>query len=311
MAKAIRDVFGESLAKYGKENEKIVVLDADVSSSTKTSGFGKQFPDRFFNCGIAEYNMINMAAGLSTTDKIPFVNTFAVFLSTIGALPARALLSYTNLNVKLCGAYGGLSDAYDGPSHHAIEDIAIMRALPNFTVVVASDEYQTDWIVKTAIETEGPMYIRLSRASACAGYTADTKFTLGKANVVKDGKDATVIACGVMVQQAIKAAELLKAKGIDVKVVDMFTVKPIDAEMIIKSAAETGAVVSAEEHNIMGGLGSAVAEVMATAGCTAPLEMVGLKDTHAETGAYDALLAKYGLDGAAIAAAVERAIARK
>ncbi|MGI6031567.1 MAG: transketolase family protein [Eubacteriales bacterium] len=310
MAKAIRDVYGDSLLKYGKENDKVVVLDADVSCSTKSAVFGNECPDRFFNCGIAEYAMVGMAGGFAKAGKVPFVNTFAVFLSTIGALGARALMSYSKLNIKLMGAYGGLSDAYDGPTHHAIEDVAIMRALPGVTVMVASDAAMTDWMVKTAIDTEGPMYIRLSRDATPDTYTADTKFEIGKALTVKEGSDAAIIACGIMVSKAMEAAEKLAAEGIKVKVVDMFTIKPIDAEAVLE-AAKTGAIVTAEEHNVYGGLGSAVAEVLVKNGAGVPVEMIGLQDTHAETGAYNALLAKYGMDADAIAAAVKKAIANK
>lgn len=311
MSKAIRDAYGDSLLKYGKENLNVVALDADVSGSTKSAVFGAAFPERFYNVGIAELNMVSMAAGLSTTGKIPFVNTFAVFMTTIGLIAARGLISYTNLNVKLMGAYGGLSDAFDGPSHHAIEDMAIMRSLPNFKVFCVSDVVQTDWMVKAAIDYNGPMYIRLSRDSTPVMYNENTKFEIGKGLIVREGKDATIIACGIMVSKAMEAAELLAAKGIDVKVVDMFTIKPVDKELIIKCAAETGALVTAEEHTIMGGLGSAVAEVVVANSCNVPVEFVGLNDCFAETGPYAKLLEKYGLDGNAIASKVEKAISRK
>lgn len=311
MAKSIRDAYGDALLKYGRENLSVVALDADVASSTKSGVFGAAFPERFFNVGIAESNMVSMAAGLATTGKIPFVNTFAVFVSTIGLIAARGLISYTNLNVKIMGAYGGLSDAFDGPSHHSIEDIAIMRALPNFKVLVAADEIQTDWMVKAAIENEVPMYIRLSRDTTPVTYNEDTKFEIGKGMVVKEGKDATIIGCGIMVSKALEAAEMLRTKGINVRVVDMFSIKPIDRELIIKCAAETGAIVTAEEHSVIGGLGSAVAEVLVQSEHPVPVELVGLNDMYAETGPYDKLLDKYGLDGKAIAARVEEVISRK
>lgn len=311
MSKSIRDAYGDALLKYGGQNPNVVALDADVASSTKSGVFGAAFPDRFFNVGIAESNMVSIAAGLSTTGKIPFVNTFAVFISSIGLIAARGLISYTNLNVKLMGAYSGLSDAFDGPSHHSIEDIAIMRALPNFKVLCATDEVQTDWLVKAAIENEGPMYIRLSRDATPVTYKEDTKFEIGKGMVVREGKDATIIGCGIMVSKALEAAEILSDKGINVKVVDMFSIKPIDRELIIKCAAETGAIVTAEEHSIIGGLGSAVAEVLVQSERPVPVEFVGLKDTYAETGPYNQLLDKYGLDAKAIAAKVEEVISRK
>ncbi|WRS28874.1 transketolase C-terminal domain-containing protein [Oscillospiraceae bacterium MB08-C2-2] len=311
MGKAIRDVYGEALVKYGRENKNVVVLDADVCSSTKSGLFAAAIPERFFNVGIAEADMVGIAAGLATTGKIPFVNTFAVFLASIGLIGARAFGSYSKLNVKFMGAYGGISDAYDGPSHHSLEDIAIMRALPNFQVFVAADEYQTDWLVKNAIEVDAPMYIRLSRDATPTVYSADTKFETGKGMILREGKDATIIACGVMVGQAVAAAEELAKKGIEVRVVDMFSIKPIDRELILESAAKTGAIVTAEEHNIIGGLGGAVAEVLSAGGANAVQEFIGLQDLHAECGSYNELLTKYGLDVPAVIAAVEKAIARK
>ncbi len=311
MAKSIRDAYGDSLLKYGKDNLSVVALDADVSCSTKSAVFGNACPDRFINCGISEYAMMGMAAGLASSGKIPFVNTFAVFLTTIGALPARSLLSYSNLNVKMMGGYSGLSDAFDGPSHHAIEDLSIMRAMPNFTVLVASDEVQVDWMTKAAIEHYGPMYIRLSRDMTPKMYADDATFEIGKGCVCKEGTDVTLISCGVMVSKAMEAAELLAAEGINARVVDMYSIKPIDKDLIMKCASETGAIVTCEEHNIMGGLGSAVAEVLVTSGKGAPVEMVGLLDCHAETGSYADLFKKFKLDGPAIVEAAKKAIARK
>lgn len=310
MAKAIRDVYGETLKKYGATNENIVVLDCDVSGSTKSAVFGKEYPDRFYNCGISEYAMMGMAAGMAKSGKIPFVNTFAVFLTTLGSLAARTFMSYSGVPIKMMGAYGGLSDAFDGATHHALEDIAMMRVLPGIDVMVASDAQITDWMVKTAIETPHPMYIRLSRDAAPDCHPADAKFELGKGMVVREGTDVTVIACGLMVSTAIAAAEKLAGK-ISVRVVDMYCIKPIDAELIEKCAKETGAIVTAEEHSIIGGLGGAVAEVLAKAGCSVPTEMVGMNDCHGESGPYAALLKKYGLDADSVAAAIERAAARK
>lgn len=304
MSKAIRDAYGEALLKYGKDNPKVVVLDADVSSSTKSKLFGQAVPDRFFNVGIAESNLVAMAAGFSTTGLIPFVNTFAVFISTLGLLASRSLISYTNLNVKLAGGYSGLSDAFDGPSHHSIEDIAIMRTLPNIKVLCASDEIITDWMVKAAIETEGPIYLRLSRDSVPVIYNQDTKFEIGKGKVLKEGNDATIIACGIMVSNALKAADILAEKGISVRVVDMYSIKPIDEELILESAAKTGAIVTAEEHSVIGGLGGAVAEVLVKNNVSVPVKFVGLEDCFAETGPYGQLLQKYKLDAQAISEGV-------
>ena len=311
MSKSIRVAYGEALVEMGKEHQNVVVLDADVSCSTQSAMFGKAYPDRFLNVGIAEANMTAMAAGLASVGKIPFVNTFAVFLTSIGLTPARAFGSYSKLPIKLVGAYGGMSDAFDGPSHHSLEDIAVMRTLPNFEVYVPSDETQTHWVVKHAIESPKPMYLRMSRDAFPDLYTADTKFEAGKGFVVREGKDATIIACGLMVANAMQAAEQLAAEGISVRVVDMFCIKPIDEALIVRCAAETGAIISAEEHNIYGGLGSAVAEVLAKDNCKVPMGFVGVNDCHGECGPYAKLQAKYGLDANAIAAKIRETIAKK
>lgn len=311
MAKAIREVYGEALAKYGKENTNVVVLDADVSGSTKSAIFGKACPDRFFNMGIAEANMVATAAGMASVGKIPFVNTFAVFLTSIGLTPARALGSYSKLPIKMAGAYAGMSDAFDGPSHHALEDIAVMRTLPNFKVYVPSDATSCDWIVKNAIEDPSPMYLRLSRDVFPDVYPEGTVFEPGKGKIVREGTDVTVIACGIMVSKALEAAEALAAEGVSVRVVDMFCIKPLDKELIAKCAAETGAIVSAEEHNVLGGLGSAVAEALCEMNCKVPMGFVGVQDRHGECGPYKQLLAKYGLDANAIAAKVRETVAKK
>lgn len=311
MGKAIRDVYGETLAELGAENENIVVLDADLSGSTKSKVFGTKFPDRFFNMGIAESDMVSCAAGLSTVGKIPFVNTFTVFLTTLGLISARAQICYGNLNVKLAGAYCGMSDALDGATHHATEDIAVMRSLPNMQVIVPADPESTRWATRYAAEHIGPVYLRLSRTEYPDLYPAGTVFEPGKAKIVREGKDATVFGIGIMVHKALEAAEMLKAEGIDLQVVDLVSVKPIDAELITACAKATGAVVCAEEHQIYGGAGSAVAEVLAHEGVGAPTEFVAIQDTFTETGKYDGLMQKYGLDAAAVAEAVKKAVARK
>ena len=311
MAKAIRDVYGESLAKYGQVNKNVVVFDADVSSSTKSATFAKVCPERFFNMGIAEAGMTACAAGMATAGKIPFVNTFAVFVTSLGLLPARAFGSYANIPIKMCGAYGGMSDAFDGPTHHALEDIAIMRTLPNFKVFVPCDAAQTDWVVKNAIEDASPMYLRFSRDVFPDVYEAGETFEAGKGRIVRDGTDATVIACGIMVSYALKAAEMLAEEGISLRVVDMFCIKPMDKELVARCAKETGAIISAEEHNIIGGLGGAVAEALAESGVGAPMSFVGMKDRHGECGPYAKLMEKYELDPASIAKVVKETIARK
>ena len=311
MAKAIREVYGSVLAELGETNPDIVVLDADLSGSTKSGIFGKAFPDRFFNMGIAESNMVSTAAGLSVTGKIPFVNTFTIFLTTLGLIATRGQVCYGNLNVKFGGAYCGMSDAFDGASHHATEDIAVMRSLPNMTVIVPSDEKSTRWATEYSVEHNGPVYLRLSRDVYPDLYSDDTKFELGKGAIVRDGKDVTVIACGLLVHKAIEAAEILSQKGISVRVVDMYSIKPIDKELILKCASETGAIVTAEEHNIYGGLGGAVSEVHAWGGAGVPTEFVGIQDTFTESAPYAQLLAKYGVDANGVIAEIEKVLARK
>ena len=311
MAKAIREVYGEALVKYGRGNPDVVVLDADVSGSTRSALFQEACPDRFFNVGVAEANMSAMAAGFASVGKIPFVNTFATFITTIGLLSARIFGSYSHLNVKFMGAYGGLSDAYDGPSHHSIEDLAIMRALPNFRVYVASDETLTDWLVRHAIESKGPMYVRLSRDVFPSVYEPGTRFEDGKGRVLRKGKDATIVACGVMAGLALDAAKTLASEGIDTAVVDMFTIKPLDAGLLLEFARSTGAIVTAEEHSVVGGLGGAVAETLIAEPISVPVGFVWLADCHAECGSYAELLKKYRLDAAAIVAKVRETVAKK
>ncbi len=311
MGKAIRDVYGDALVKFGKDNKNVVVLDADLSGSTKSAVFGKACPERFFNVGIAEANMTAMAGGLASVGKIPFVNTFASFLATIGLLSARALGSYSKLPIKMVGAYGGMSDAYDGPSHHALEDIAVMRSLPNFKVFVPCDATETEWVVKNAIEDASPMYLRLSRDVFPDIYSENDVFEEGKGKIVREGKDATVIACGLMVGHALKAAEELTKEGIEIRVVDMFCIKPLDKELVVRCAKETGAIISAEEHSIIGGLGGAVAEALCAAGAQVPMGFVGTNDTHGECGPYAKLQEKYGFDPAAVVRKVKETVAAK
>jgi len=311
MPKAIRDVYGEVLVELGAENKNIVVLDADLAGSTRSGKFGSAYPDRFFDMGIAESNMVSAAAGLSTTGKIPFVNTFTAFLSTLGLIATRAQICYGNLNVKLGGAYGGLSSTFDGASHHAIEDIAIMRALPNMRVIVPSDAASTRWATRWAAEVYGPVYLRLSRDVYPDLYGEDMRFEPGRGAVVREGSDVTVIACGILVHKALEAAERFAQRGVSVRVVDMYSVKPIDKDLILRCARETCAIVCAEEHNIYGGLGSAVSEVLAWGASGVPTEFVGVQDVFTESGPYKELLHKYGLDADGVAAGIERVLTRK
>lgn len=308
--KAMREAYGEALVELGRVNSEVVVLDADVASSSRSILFQQAFPDRFFNIGIAEANMVGIASGLATAGKIPFVNTFAFLLALRAADPVRSLVAYNHLNVKLAGAYGGFSDSYDGASHQAVEDVSVMRTLPNMTVVVVADEFQARQAVFAAAALDGPVYLRLSRAEVPPVYSADSRFEIGKGVVLKEGADVTVIANGYMVAKVLGAAEQLSQQGISAEVIDMHTVKPIDASLILKSAGKTGAVVTVEEHSIYGGLGSAVAEVLAGE-LPLPLEILGIRDVFGESGAYEAILSKHGLDQAAVAAACQKAISRK
>ncbi len=309
--KAIRDVYGDTLAQLGRENPDIVALDADVGSSSKSIVFGKEFPKRYFNVGVAEANMVAMAAGHATAGKIPFANTFAAFMVLRAADPVRSLIAYTGLNVKLAGTYAGLSDSYDGASHHAIADIAFMRALPNMTVVSVSDPVEAELATRAVAEFKGPVYLRLSRAEVPVVIDKATyKFEIGKGVTLREGNDLTIVATGYMLVKALEAAEILADKGIRARVVNIHTIKPIDRELLIACARETGAIVTAEEHNVYGGLGSAVAEVLSQ-GCPVPMEVVGVNDTFTESGDYEKLLAKYGLSAANIVTHAEKVLKRK
>lgn len=311
MSRPMREAYGEALLRHGGPNPDVVVLDADVSSSTKSCYFAAAHPERFFNVGVAESNMTGIAAGLAATGKIPFVNTFAVFLTTLGLCAAKGLIALSNLNVKLIASSSGMSDSYNGPSHHSIEDLAIMRALPNMSVLAASDNVMVDWLVRQAIRHRGPMYIRLTRDAVPDVHPLDRRFEMGRGIVVREGTDASILAAGVMVSRALDAAELLAARGMRVRVVDMFSIKPLDREMVGRCARETGVIVTAEEHSVVGGLGGAVAEELALSGESAAVEFVGVEDRYAETGPYQPLLAKYGLDGPGIASKVEKALRKK
>jgi len=310
MTPSIREVYGQTLAEIGAENDRIVVLDADVSASTRSIVFAEKFPHRFFNCGIAEANMAAMAAGLAHGGMTVFANTFAAFITTNSLLSVRSLIAYSHANVKLMGAYAGLSDAYDGYTHHSIDDLAIMRAIPDMRVMVASDAEQTRFLLRYAAETDGPMYIRLSR-DAMNDLNRYGRLTFGKGSVLREGTDATILACGALCGTACQAAAELAKQNIHVRVADMFTIKPLDRELVIRSARETGALVTAEEHSVIGGLGGAVAETLTEAGACVPVIRVGVSDTVTESGPYGQLLAHYGLDVTAVANAVERALSLK
>lgn len=308
--KAIREAYGEALCKFAKTREEIVVLDADVSGSTKTAFFAKEHPERFYNVGIAEANMAAMAAGMSLMGKTPFINTFAAFLMLRAADPIRSLIAYQNLDVKIAGAYSGMSDSYDGASHHALKDIAFFRTIPNMNVISVCDAVETEKAVEAAINIKEPFYLRLSRAEMPIIFDEDYNFEFGKGVVLKEGSDVSIFATGIMVHKALEAAELLKAEGINAEIINIHTIKPIDRELIIKSAKKTGAVVTAEEHNIYGGLYGAISEVL-TSEYPVPAIPVGIEDTFTESGDYEELLEKYGLSAKNIINKVKNVLKRK
>ncbi|WP_026476656.1 transketolase family protein [Alkaliphilus transvaalensis] len=297
---ATRDAYGEVLVELGKENDKIVVLDADLSKSTKTHDFSKAFPERFFNIGIAEQNLMGMAAGLSTTGKIPFASTFAMFATGRAFEIIRNSIGYPKLNVKICATHAGITVGEDGASHQALEDIACMRVIPNMTVIVPADGVETKAAIRAITEYNGPVYVRMGRSGVPVLNDENTyKFEIGKGVQLKEGNDVTIIATGIMVSKAMEAAEKLAVEGINARVVNIHTIKPIDTDMIIKAAKETGAIVTVEEHNVIGGLGSAVAEVLVEH-YPAPMKRIGTQDTFGESGKPDELLEKYGLTADAI-----------
>ena len=281
--KATRESYGEALLELGKENKDIVVLDADLSSATKTNLFAKEFPNRFFDMGIAEQNMMSTAAGIATCGKIPFASTFAVFAAGRAYDQIRNSICYPNLNVKICATHAGITVGEDGATHQMIEDISLMRTLPNMKVMSVSDDKQTKWAVKEISKINGPCYLRLARVATPDIYDDSQKFEFGKGIQIGDGADATIFATGVVVVEALKAKEELSKKELNVRVVDIHTIKPIDKEIIIKCAKETEKLISIEDHNIIGGLGSAISEVL-TEFYTKKLIRLGINDTFGRSG---------------------------
>lgn len=310
MSKATRDAYGETLRELGGTIPGIVVLDADLSKSTKTNLFAKVFPERFFNAGIAEQNMMGVAAGLAVTGKIPFVSTFAVFAAGRAFEQIRNSICYPKLNVKIAATHAGITVGEDGATHQSIEDISLMRSLPNMTVIVPADASETARAVSFAANYKGPVYIRLGRLGAQDVVGPDYVFEHGRAVRLMEGHDVTIIAAGMLVGAAKNAAEKLQQEGITARLLNMHTIKPIDKEAILNASRETGAIVTCEEHSIIGGLGSAVAEAV-TEGIPVPLERVGIKDTFGESGNPDALMKKYGLTADDIVLAVKRVLQRK
>ena len=294
MKKATRQSYGEALIELGRKNENVVVLDADLAGATKTELFAKEFPNRFFDIGIAEADMMGTAAGLSTCGKIPYVSTFAMFAAGRSYDQIRNSICYPNLNVKICATHAGITVGEDGATHQMIEDLSLMRSIPNMKVITPADDVQTKWVINEISKINGPVYVRLARLATEVIYDENQKFEIGKAIMHGDGTDGTVFATGVTVQEALKAQKELKEKGINIRVIDMFSIKPIDKEMIIKCAKETKKLISIEDHNIIGGLGSAIAEVLADE-CPTKLTRLGIKDTFGRSGNAEELMKYYGI----------------
>jgi len=307
---ATRDAYGNALLILGAENPNVVVLDADLSKSTKTADFGKKYPERFFNMGIAESNLLGTSAGLAAAGKIPFASTFAIFAVGRAFEQIRNSIAYPKLNVKIAATHSGITVGEDGGSHQAVEDVAIMRAVPNMVVLVPADGEETRQVVLAAAKYYGPVYIRMGRLAVPLLFGEDYKFEIGKANILKEGTDVAIMANGLMVSMALEAAEELAVKGISVSVVNVASVKPLDVETIVRVAEQTKAVVTAEEHNIIGGLGSAIAEVLGEKLPT-PMVRVGLNDTFGESGRPQELLEKYGLTKVDLVKAVHEVLAKK
>jgi len=305
-----RDAYGETLVELGGKYRDIVVLDADLSKSTKTILFAKKYPERFFEMGIAEANMISTAAGLASCGKIPFASSFAVFATGRVYDQIRIDVAYSRANVKIFATHGGISVGKDGASHQMIEDLTLMRVLPNMTVLAPSDATQTRRLVELMATTEGPMYARIGRANAPVLYKKEDlkDLKIGKGLVVKDGSDVSIIACGTMVAQAVDAQEKLSQDGVSARVVDMHTIKPLDEKLVIKCARETNAILTVEEHSVIGGLGGAVSEVLAEDGSSTKFKRMGVQDMFCESGEPEELFEKYGLSTPHIVKTVKKLI---
>ncbi len=292
--KATRQSYGESLEFLGEKNKNIVVLDADLSSATKTSMFAKKYPDRFFDMGIAEANMVGVAAGMASCGKIPYISTFAAFAAGRAYDQIRSSVCYPKLNVKICATHSGITVGEDGATHQMVEDLALMRVLPNMTVISPSDDTETKWLINEIQKINGPVYVRLARLSTPIIYDEQQEFQIGKGVQIGDGTDATIFATGVTVAEAIKAKEELEKRGINVRVIDMHTIKPIDRDIIVKSAKETKKLISIEDHSIIGGLGGAISEVL-TEEYPCKLIRLGIKDTFGKSGSAVELMKYFGI----------------
>lgn len=305
-----RDAYGRALCDLGEKNDNIVVFEADIGKSTRSGWFGRKFPDRYFNVGVAEQNEMAAAAGAAMCGMIPFVNTYAVFASMRACEQIRTFIAYPRLNVKICPSHGGITPANDGVTHQATEDIGMMRVIPNMTVIMPADAVAARKLVFQAARYPGPVYLRFTRDAVPVIYPDDTKFKIGKGIKLKEGKDVSIIALGDMISKALEAQSLLYRKKISADVIDMHTVKPLDTEILLDSAARTGAVVTVEDHQINCGLGGAVCETLSER-MSVPVKRIGLKDTFAESGEYEQLLEKYGMSTADIVKACEDVIGRK
>ena len=292
---ATRESYGKKLVELGKTNKDIVVLDADLAEATKTGLFKKEFPNRFFDMGIAEQDMMSTAAGMATCGKIPYASTFAVFAAGRAYDQIRNSICYPKLNVKICATHAGISVGEDGATHQMLEDISLMRGLPNMTVISVSDDIQTKWAVEEISKINGPVYLRLGRLASPIIYEENQKFEIGKGIQIGEGTDATVIATGLMVSEAIMAKEELAKKGINIRVLDIHTIKPIDKELIVKCAKETKKIITVEDHSIIGGLGTAVCEVLSEE-YPCKVTRLGMKDTFGKSGKAEKLLEYFGLD---------------
>lgn len=297
--KATRQSYGEALVELGRKNENVIVFDADLAEATKTNMFKKEFPNRFFDMGIAEQDMISTAAGISTCGKIPYASTFAVFAAGRAYDQIRSSVCYPKLNVKICATHAGVTVGEDGATHQMIEDISLMRTLPNMIVISVSDDTQTKWAVNEISKINGPVYLRLSRLATPIIYDENKEFEIGKMIQIGEGTDGTVFATGITVSEALKAKEELKKKGINIRVIDVHTIKPIDKEMIIKCAKETKRLISVEDHNIIGGLGSCISEVLTD---EYPTELIrlGINDTFGKSGKATELIEYFGINSKAI-----------
>ncbi len=310
MGVATREAYGQALAELGRENPNVVALDGDLAKSTFSATFGKEFPDRFWNVGIAEANMVGIASGLALAGKLPFASSFAVFLCDKALDQMRMCIAYPHVNVKLVGSHGGISIGEDGPSQQSVEDFAVMSGLAGTVVMCPADEFATRALVRKMAEWDGPCYMRTGRAKAAILYGPEDKFEIGKAKVHGAGKDVAIIACGFEVQYALQAQAQLAEEGIQARVVDMHTIKPIDVDAVGTAAKECGAIVTAEEHLLDGGLGAHVAQAVAQTH-PVPMEFVGVNNTYAESGTPDELMEKYGLTAPYIVSAVKRVLNRK